>query len=332
MKFKELLEKLYLHDRLSEEEAFNALIQIAKGEANPSQIVSFITVFLMRSIEPNELLGFRRAMLELATRINVDEFDVIDVCGTGGDGKNTFNISTTAMFVAAAAGVKIAKHGNYAISSSSGSSNVLEFLGLKFTNDPIKLKRSLDESGICVLHAPLFHPSMKQVAPYRKELGVKTFFNILGPISNPAQPKYQVTGVYDLSIFRLYGHAFHTIFDNYKIVHSLDCYDEISLTGFFKIKTKFSETLYRPSDWGLGKLKPQMILGGSIEDSAKILVNVLKGEGTKEQHQVVAANAALAIHLKNNHLSEKDCVALALDIICSGKAIKNLEKLITCYH
>lgn len=328
MNFKETLNNLYQKKRLSQEEAFQALLLIAKGEVNAAQMASFMTVFLMRDIEYYELLGFRRAMLEMCVPVDIEEFEAIDVCGTGGDGKNTFNISTTSMFVAAAAGVNIAKHGNYAVSSASGSSNVLEHLGFKFSNDIDKLKKSLSSSGIGVLHAPMFHPSMKHVAPIRKELGVKTFFNILGPISNPSKPKGQVTGVFDLSIMRLYGQAFNHCFQQFRIVHSLDVYDEISLTGKFRVKAENTDTEYSPEDLGLKTHSPEAIFGGKVEDCANTLVNILKGNGSPAQNEVVAANAGLAIQLKSNELSLKEAVEKALEIIKSGKAFENLKKLL----
>ncbi|MFQ3576346.1 MAG: anthranilate phosphoribosyltransferase [Cytophagales bacterium] len=328
MNFKDTLISLHNKNKLTQDEAYQALLSIGKGEVNPSQMASFMTVFLMRDLEYYELLGFRKAMLEMCISVEIEDFEAIDVCGTGGDGKNTFNISTTSMFVAAAAGVKIAKHGNYAVSSASGSSNVLEHLGFKFTNDIGKLKNSLEHAGICVLHAPLFHPSMKHVAPIRKELGVKTFFNILGPISNPSKPKAQVTGVFDLSILRLYGQTFNHCFQQFRIVHSLDVYDEISLTGKFRVKSENSETEFSPSDLDLHKQTPDSLFGGSVAECANILVEVLKGKGTKAQNEVVAANAGLAIHMKNEQLSLKDAVAQAMEIIQSGKAYQNLTKLI----
>mgnify|MGYP001486576404 CR=1 FL=1 len=205
---KAILNRLINHQKLSKEESRQMIINIADGQYNSSQIASFLTVYMMRSISLDELEGFRSALLELCILIDLDEYDTIDLCGTGGDGKDTFNISTLSSFVTAGAGCKVAKHGNYGVSSGCGSSNVLESLGLVFTNDYDILRKAIDKAGICFLHAPLFHPAMKKVGPVRKELGVKTFFNMLGPLVNPAFPKYQLTGVFNLELARLYGYLF----------------------------------------------------------------------------------------------------------------------------
>src|SRR5210317_386114 len=232
---KAILNRLIQHQQLSKEEARQMIINIAEGQYNTSQIASFLTVYMIRSISLEELEGFREALLELCIAIDLSEFNAIDLCGTGGDNKDTFNISTLSAFVTAGAGVNVTKHGNYGVSSSCGSSNVLEYLGIKFSNNFDFLRKSIEKCGICILHAPLFHPAMKHVAPIRKELGLKTFFNILGPLVNPSFPKNQIVGVYSLELARLYSYLFQKTKKNYAIIHSLDGYDEISLTGATKI-------------------------------------------------------------------------------------------------
>ena len=235
---KQILNRLINQESISAEEARNVLVNISEGQYNQSQIASFLTVYMMRNITLEELKGFRDALLDLCIPVDISEFNAIDLCGTGGDGKDTFNISTLASFITAGAGVKVAKHGNYGVSSASGSSNVMEALGVKFTNNIDVLKNTIDKAGICVMHAPLFHPAMKNVAPIRRELGVKTFFNMLGPMVNPAFPKNQMVGVFNLELQRLYGYLYQNTDKNYSIVHALDGYDEISLTGKTKIITK----------------------------------------------------------------------------------------------
>ena len=228
---KDILNRLINHETISKEEARNVLVNISAGKYNHSQIAAFLTVYMMRSITLEELEGFRDALLEMCLSTDLAQYDPIDLCGTGGDGKDTFNISTLACFVTAGAGVKVAKHGNYGVSSGCGSSNVMEHLGIKFSNEQDFLKRSMDEAGICFLHAALFHPAMKNVAPIRKELGVKTFFNMLGPMVNPAFPKNQVVGVFSLELARMYAYLYQKTDKNFTILHALDGYDEISLTG-----------------------------------------------------------------------------------------------------
>src|ERR1051325_10004176 len=230
---KQILNELIDHRSLSRETAHQVLVDLASGKYNQSQTVAFMTIYMMRSITIDELQGFRDAMLELCIPVKFDA-PVMDVCGTGGDGKNTFNISTLSSFVVAAAGQPVAKHGNYGVSSSCGSSNLLEYFGYKFTNDVDELKRCLDRANICFMHAPLFHPAMKNVAPIRKELGVKTFFNMLGPMVNPAFPKKQLVGVFNLELARQYGYLYQQSEKEFLILHSLGGYDEVSLTGPFK--------------------------------------------------------------------------------------------------
>ena len=324
---KDILNKLIEHQLLSREEARSAMIEIASGKHNNSQISAFLTIFMMRSIATQELEGVRDALLELCLKVDLGNHETIELCGTGGDGKNTFNISTLASFITAAAGVPVSKHGNYGVSSHCGSSNVLEFLGIRFSNDTDFLKRCLDEAGVCVLHAPLFHPAMKHVAPIRRELGVKTFFNMLGPMVNPANPKHQMVGVFNLELARMYGYLYQNTHRNYSILHALDGYDEVSLTGPVKWIGKQTERVLEPSDFGMEVLNPRDIFGGeSIEEAAGIFLKVLQGKGTPAQENVVCANAALAIATaKEIGLSEAIAQAkLALD---SGNALASFRKL-----
>jgi anthranilate phosphoribosyltransferase len=305
------------------------LTAIAQGKYNNSQMAAFMTAYCMRSITVNELEGFRDAMLELCLPIDLETTDVIDLCGTGGDGKDTFNISTLASFVVAGAGYKVAKHGNYGVSSGCGSSNVMEFLGAKFTNDTDTLKRNIDEADICFLHAPLFHPAMKTVAPIRRELGVKTFFNMLGPLVNPAKPKNQLVGVFNLELARVYAYLYQKSNTNYTILNALDGYDEVSLTCDFKTFSAEGEKINSIEDLGFEKLLPDEILGGnSISESAAIFASVLDGKATKAQNNVVLCNAALAIKTISPEKSFADCFYEAEESLLAKKALKRFTTLI----
>jgi len=325
---KQLLNRLINQESISSEEAKKVLVNISNGMYNQSQIASFLTVYMMRSITLEELKGFRDALLELCIPIDLSDFNAIDLCGTGGDGKDTFNISTLSSFVTAGAGVNVSKHGNYGVSSACGSSNVMEHLGIKFSNDEDFLKHSIDKAGICVLHAPLFHPAMKNVAPIRRELGVKTFFNMLGPMVNPAFPKNQMVGVFNLELLRLYGYLYQNTDKNYSIVHALDGYDEISLTGKTKVISNHSETLFTPEDLGVNQIKQAEIFGGNtVDDAAKIFINVISGKGTEAQNNVVCANAGLAI-ATSKQIDHKLGFDLAKEALLSGKAKQSLDTLI----
>ncbi|MCR8666496.1 anthranilate phosphoribosyltransferase [Aestuariibaculum sp. M13] len=325
---KDILNRLINHESISTDEAKQVLVNISKGDYNQSQIAAFLTVYMMRSITLDELKGFRDALLELCIPIDLKEFNAIDLCGTGGDGKNTFNISTLASFVTAGAGVHVAKHGNYGVSSACGSSNVMEYLGIKFSNDEDFLKKCIDQTGICVLHAPLFHPAMKNVAPIRRELGVKTFFNMLGPMVNPSFPKNQMVGVFNLELLRLYGYLYQSTDKNYSVVHALDGYDEISLTGGTKVISNNKETMFTPEDLGIAQITQESIYGGdTIEDAAKIFVNVINGKGTEQQNNVVCANAGLAI-ATTKQIGHKEGFELAKESLFSGKAKASLDKLV----
>jgi anthranilate phosphoribosyltransferase len=326
---KQILNNLFEHNELTYHQAFEILTQIAEGKFTEVEIASFLTIYNIRNISINELKGFRDALLELRLKIDLSEFNTIDLCGTGGDGKDTFNISTLSSFVVAGAGYKVAKHGNYGVSSGCGSSNVLEALGYKFTNDSNVLKRQIAQSGICFLHAPLFHPAMKSVAPVRRAMKVKTFFNMLGPMVNPSRPQQQIVGVYSLELQRLYNYMYQHDKINYSIIHSLGGYDEVSLTDEVKVITNEKEMVLSPKDFGFETIKPEEIAGGeSIQSSTEIFLNVLSGKGTKAQNNVVLANSALAIQCFDKTKSLSDCIAEANESLMSGKAMKSLKTLL----
>lgn len=324
---KHILNRLINHEPLTKEEARGVLVAMSEGKYNTSQIASFLTVYMMRSVTLNELEGFRDALLDLCLAVDLSDYNTIDLCGTGGDGKDTFNISTLASFVTAGAGVQVTKHGNYGVSSVSGSSNVLEYLGIKFCSDIDFLKQSLDTAGICVLHAPLFHPAMKNVAPIRKELGTKTFFNMLGPMVNPAFPKNQLVGVFDLELARIYGYLYQNSTKNYAILHAMDGYDEISLTGPVKVITNTSDTILQPKDFKVSQIKQSDIYGGaSVKDAAQIFINILNGNGTEAQNNVVCANAAMAISTVQKCTIEA-AFEKAKHSLQNGNALKSLVAL-----
>ncbi|MEO1053954.1 MAG: anthranilate phosphoribosyltransferase [Bacteroidota bacterium] len=327
---KAVLNQLFEYKSLSKETAKEILKNLAQGQYNTSQVAAFLTVYMMRSITVEELEGFREAMLELCLPVEIDEYNAIDLCGTGGDGKNTFNISTLSSFVVAGAGQHVAKHGNNSVSSVCGSSNVLAHFGYEFTNDVDQLRRNLDDAGICFLHAPLFHPAMKNVAPIRKELGVKTFFNMLGPMVNPAFPKNQLVGVFSLELARLYGYLYQKTNKEFVILHALDGYDEVSLTGAFKMISNNGERIVHPQDIGLKTLKAEELAGGdTVESSAKIFKDILEGNGTVAQNEVVVANAGMALYCANQSRGMEDAVAAARESLESGKALNAFKTLIS---
>lgn len=324
-----VLNTLFEQQTLSKAEAKSALFSITSGESTQAQIASFMTVYLLRKISANELFGFRDALLELCHRIDLSEFNPMDLVGTGGDNKNTFNISTLSCFVAAGAGAKIAKHGNYAVSSSCGSSNVLEYLGYKFSSSEDELKSQMEKAGICFLHAPLFHPALKRVAEIRKELKVKTFFNMLGPLLNPVFPKKQVLGVYSQELAELYSQILKQTDNEYAIIHTLDGYDEISLTGPYRLISNESDMIIDPEKEGFIKVDAASISGGdTIEESAKIFLDILKGEGTAAQNEVVIANAAAAVKCYFPKLSSCDAILMARESLSSKKALNIFKKII----
>ncbi len=327
---KKILQYLFEYKTLSRELAREALMNISKGTYNESEIASFITVFLMRSITIDELQGFRDALLELCVRVDLNGTETIDIVGTGGDGKNTFNISTLACFIVAGTGQKVSKHGNYGASSISGASNVMEQLGYKFKNDQSQLKKEVEEANICFLHAPLFHPALKTVGPIRKNLGVRTFFNMLGPMVNPAFPKFQLVGVYNLEMARIYNYLLQQTEGTFTIIHSLDGYDEISLTNDTKVITNEGEKIMTPEQLGKRSVEASDIYGGNtVEEAAKIFLKILRGDGSWAQNAVVFANAAMALHCTGNYKNYDDAYHAAVESLESGKANDVLKKLIT---
>ncbi|MBK8880900.1 MAG: anthranilate phosphoribosyltransferase [Bacteroidales bacterium] len=326
---KEILQRLTSHLTLDREEAKNVLKKIAGGEYNNSQISAFLTVYMMRMITVHELAGFRDALLDLCLATDLAEFDTIDLCGTGGDGKNTFNISTLSSFVVAGTGGKVAKHGNYGVSSACGSRNVLEYLGYKFTSDRDTLRNQIDKANICFLHAPLFHPAMKTVAPIRRELSVKTFFNMLGPMVNPSFPRNQLVGVWNLETARLYNYIYQQTDKNYTIIYSLDGYDEISLTSEFKMISNREEDLVDPEKIGYTRLTHEDVKGGvTVEESVRIFLNILEGNGTEAQKAVVIVNSGMALRKLFPSKSLKECFSMAEESLQGGKAKEKLKKLL----
>jgi anthranilate phosphoribosyltransferase len=327
---KNILHQLFEYKTLSRQEAEEVLRQIASGQVNETQMAVFLAVFLMRSITIEELIGFREALKSLAVPVDLSEYNTIDLCGTGGDGKNTFNISTLTSFVLAGTGAKVAKHGNYGVSSSCGSSNVLEHFGYKFSSEESKLRKEIEEAGICFLHAPLFNPGMKNVAPVRRQLGIKTFFNILGPMINPSSPKNQLVGVFSLELARMYNYLYQGLEVNFAIVHSLDGYDEISLTSPFKLITRQGEQIIEPADIGFERIDPSMISGGeTVEQSAAIFQRIINGQGTGPENSVIYANSAIALNLLHPEKSIPECAQMARESLESGRALQTFYKLIS---
>ena len=326
---KEILNRLYQHERLSRQEARTILTEIAQGKHNHLQVASFITVYNMRPISVAELQGFREALLDLCVRPDLDGYETLDIVGTGGDGKNTFNVSTISAVTIAGAGYKVTKHGSYGVSSAVGSSNVLMAAGYEFTNDSDALRRQLDGAGICFLHAPLFHPAMKEVVPVRKQLGVRTFFNMLGPLVNPLEPKYQLLGTSSLELSRLYQYIMQDTGRRFAIVHALDGYDEVSLTGPCKVHTNDGERILEPADLGKERLTARDLHGGETEeDAARIFHAVLDNKATPAQRAVVTANAGLAIHCIKPGQSLADCMEEAEESLASGRARAVFRKLV----
>jgi len=326
---KDTLKKLLESQHLTREEAGKLMHGIAHQELNEAQIAAVLTSYIMRSISLDELLGFRDALLQLAVRVDLDGSETMDLCGTGGDGKNTFNISTLASFVVAGAGIPVAKHGNYGVSSTTGSSNVMEHFGYKFSAGNDKLKREIGEAGICFMHAPLFHPALKAVGPVRRQLGIKTVFNIMGPLVNPANPACQLSGVFSIEAGRLYSYLMQKESKRFIVLHSLDGYDEVSLTSGIKIFTPEGESYLEPPDFGMPFTDGQSLHGGeTIEEAADIFISVLKNRGTVAQKNVVLANSALAISCFYAGKSISDALGMAAESLESGKAMKSFRKLI----
>jgi anthranilate phosphoribosyltransferase len=327
---KKILQYLFEHKTLSRDKAKEVLVNIGKVVYNEHEVTAFMIVYLMRSITIEELQGFQDALLELCVKVDMNGIDVIDIVGTGGDGKNTFNISTLSCFIVAGAGQKVAKHGNYGASSVSGASNVMEQLGYKFKNDNIKLRQEVEEAGICFLHAPMFHPALKTVGPIRKNLAMRTFFNMLGPMVNPATPKYQLVGVYNLEMARVYNYLLQLTGRSFTIIHGLDGYDEISLTNDTKVITNHGEKIMTPEQLGKRMVSPEDISGGNtVEEAAKIFLKIVKGEGSWAQNAVVLANAAMGLNCTGKYKSYDEAYNAAVESLESGSANTVLQKLIS---
>ncbi len=327
---KKILQLLFEYKTLTREQAKDVLVNISRGQYNESEITAFITVFLMRSITIEELQGFRDALLELAVKVDLNGHEVIDIVGTGGDGKNTFNISTLSCFIVAGAGQKVAKHGNYGATSISGASNVMEQLGYRFSNDAGKLNREVEESNICFLHAPIFHPALKAVGGIRKNLGIRTFFNMLGPMVNPASPKFQLVGVYNLEMARIYTYLLQQTRSSFAIIHSLDGYDELSLTGDARVITNEGERVMTPEQLGKRMVSPADIYGGNtVEEAAKIFLHILQGKGSWAQNAVVFANAAMALYCTGRYETYDQAFEASVESLESGKALGALDKLVS---
>ncbi|MCW3076953.1 MAG: Anthranilate phosphoribosyltransferase [Bacteroidetes bacterium] len=324
-----IFEKVAFGFPLTVEESYKIIVALAEQNLNNSQVAALMAFFIKRSISMEELTGFRKALLDLSVKVKLDR-DAIDVCGTGGDHKNTFNISTISAVILAASGIPVAKHGNFGSTSVSGSSDVLNFMGYKFNSDPEYLNNQLNEMNICFIHAPLFHPALKTVAKSRKEMGVRTFFNLMGPLINPAEVRFQSIGVYNLDVARLYNYVLQQTQTAYSIVHSLDGYDEVSLTSSFKYFSSQGEKLFEPDDFGLSyKTQKELFGGETIAEAAKIFSNVLANSCTVAQKEVVAINTAFAMNCFSPLKSISECLAIAFETIESKKALQLFNKLIS---
>ncbi|MCO5236756.1 MAG: anthranilate phosphoribosyltransferase [Chitinophagaceae bacterium] len=325
---KKILQYLFSYKTLSRQQAKEVLINISKGVYNESEVTAFVTVYLMRTITIEELHGFADALLELCVPVHLEDFQTVDIVGTGGDGKNTFNISTLACFIVAGTGQKVTKHGNYGATSVSGASNVMEQLGYRFKSDNAQLKKEVEEANICFLHAPLFHPALKAVGAIRKNLAIRTFFNMLGPMVNPARPAFQLVGVYNLEMARIYNYLLQQTGKAFTIIHGLDGYDEISLTNDTKVITNEGEQIMTPGQLGKRSVTAQDIYGGStVEEAAKLFMTIIKGGGTWAQNAVVLANAAMALHCTGAFPEYEEAYLAAVESLESGKALGALNKL-----
>lgn len=326
---KNTLQHLFEHKTLSRQQAKEVLVNIGKQACNEHEVTAFMTVYLMRSITIEELEGFQDALLELCVPVDLGDVPVIDIVGTGGDGKNTFNISTLSCFIVAGAGQHVAKHGNYGASSVSGASNVMEKLGYQFKNDSSALQNELEKAGICFLHAPLFHPALKAVGPIRKNLAMRTFFNMLGPMVNPANPAYQLVGVFNLEMARIYNYLLQRTGKPFTIIHGLDGYDEISLTNDTKVITQNGEQVFSAIQLGKRNVDARDITGGqSVDEAAAIFRTIINGNGSWAQNAVVLANAAMALQSTGKYANYETAYQAAVDSLESGKAKQCLDKLI----
>lgn len=327
---KSILTRLINNEILSREETREIMFDITREKYSDIQISAFLTSIIMRGIQPEELLGLRDGLLETGLSVNLSDYPVIDIVGTGGDNKNTFNISTCSCFVVAGAGYKVAKHGNYAATSISGASNVIEACGVHFTNDENRLRHSLEKTGFAYLHAPLFAKGMKYVGPVRKAIQIPTCFNLLGPLVNPCHPGNQLLGVASLNQMRLYAEVNRMLGVNYCIVNSTDGYDEISLTGSFKVKLSGGkESIYNPEDLGMERIHPEDLYGGSqIRDAHQTFINILQNKATKAQTNVVLANSAFAIQVMEPEKDLQECLDIARNSLESGSAWTTLQKFV----
>ncbi len=326
---KQILNKLFDYQSLTSDQASELFRGITQGKYSDAQIASLMTVYLMRNITLEELNGFRSAILEFRKPISFGTHDYIDIVGTGGDGKDTFNISSCSSIVVAASGYKVVKHGNYGATSISGASNVMEQHGVKFTNDQDILKRSFDECNFAYLHAPMFNSAMGAVAAVRRSFGVRSFFNMLGPLINPAEPKNQLLGVYNLAMQRLYCYILQSNDTNFAVVHSLDGYDEISLTSQFKVCTSKGEKIYNPEDLGFAKAcQSDLFSGETVEQAAAIFDNVLAGTATAPQSDCVVVNSAYAINVMEPQKSIEECIDIARQTIQSGRAAECMKRFV----
>lgn len=326
---KQYLNQLIEGESLSREQAHDILLGITRQAYNDCQIAALLMVIQSRGVTVDELLGLRDGLIETGRHIDLDGYNTLDIVGTGGDGKNTFNISTCAAFVIAGAGYKVSKHGNGASTSVSGASTVLELHGAKFSADPDVLRRSLDEAGICYFHAPLFAYGMKFVGPVRRALGVPTCFNLLGPLVNPCQPRNSLHGTATQAQQRLYVRAHQRIGDNYGVLTSYDGYDEISLTSGFKLVTPHFEKVFTPKDLGLNYVEPKDIYGGETpQEASRIFDAVLTGTATEEQRNVVLANAACGISVIDRNLSVEESIAICRESLDSGRALASFKRFL----
>ena len=302
------------------------MLRMGNNDLSEAETVAIMTGLQIRGLQLDELIGFRQALLELALPMQFEVDQCIDVCGTGGDGKNTFNISTTTAFVLASMGYKVVKHGNYGVSSLCGSSNVLESLGYHFSNDWSVLQRQLDEKNICFLHAPLFHPALKSVAHLRKALGVPTFFNGIGPLVNPANPTHQLTGTYSLELAKQYQHVLRSEREEFVVLHGLDGFDELTFLGATRILGKNRDEIVSESPNSAAFTIEDLQGGNTAVDSAEILISILLGKGTLAQNTVIAGNVALAIQTFQPTIAYEDAFHNGMEAILSGNAIKHLEQ------
>lgn len=324
---KHFLEKIITRSTLTEGEAYMCMLKIGRGELNDAQIAAIVTGLQLRGLRLEELMGFRKALIELAIPIALEYDEAIDVCGTGGDGKNTFNISTTTAFVLASMGYKVIKHGNYGVSSLCGSSNVLEHFGIRFTTDQSVLQQQLDASNLCFLHAPLFHPALKMVAPIRKQLGIATFFNALGPLVNPVQPTHQLVGTYNLELAKLYQHVLADKRINYTVLHGLEGFDELTFIGSTRILGKSRDEILLPNVLGASISLEELFGGQTVNESAKIIIDLLNGKGTDAQQKVLAGNVALGIQTFQPERSFESAYMESLDFIRSGNGIVSFNQI-----